>query len=167
MLPTEETPYTSEKMVPERDSNGQRTRQEDTPRRILRTREASQEDALASTRHFFASVNGQSQVVTSELPEEVPTVATEGTTAITSTIPTTSATTTITGTEAGSPRMFLPNGSPSRPTVTATCRPQTWVQRVSEGWTNVPPPNGTDSRKSSLSGPSLLEEEVPENLGHE
>ena len=35
----------------------------------------------------------------------------------------------------------------------------------SEGWTNVPPPDGTDSRESSLSGPSLLEEEVPENLG--
>ena len=28
------------------------------------------------------------------------------------------------------------------------------------------PPDGTDSGKSSLSGPSLLEEEVPENLGH-
>ena len=100
---------------------------------------------MAPTRHFFASVNGQNQVVTSELPEELPTVATEGTTAITSTIPTTSATTTITGTEAGSPRMFLPNGSPSRPTVTATCRPQTWVQHVSEGWTNGPPPDGTGS----------------------
>ena len=109
-------------MVPGRDSNEQ-TRQVDPPRRILRTREASQEDALASTRHFFASVNGQNQVVTSELPEEVPTVATEGTTAITSTIPTTFVTTTITGTKAGSPRMFLPNGSPSRPTTTATCRP--------------------------------------------
>ena len=70
---------------------------------------------MASARHFFASVNGQNQVVTLELPEEVPTVATEGTTAITSTISTTSATATITGTEAGSPRMFLPNGSPSRP----------------------------------------------------
>ena len=95
----------------------------------------------------------------------MPTVATEGTTVITSTIPTTSATNTITGTETRSPRMFLPNGSPSRPTATATCRPQMWVQRVSGGWTNVPPPNGTDSGESSLSGPSLLEEEVPENLG--
>ena len=137
MLPTEETPYTSVKMVPKRDSSEQRTRQVEPPRRIPRTREASQEDALALTRHFFASVNGQNQVVTSELPEEVPTVATEGTTAITSTIPTTSATTTITGTEAESPRIFLPNGSPSRPTATATCRSQTWVQRVSDGWTKI------------------------------
>ena len=122
---------------------------------------------MASARHFFASVNGQNQVVTSELPEEVPPVATDGTTAITSTIPTTSATTTITGTEARSPRMFLPNGLPSRPTVTAICRPQMRVQRVLEDWTNVPPPDGTNSGKSSLSGPSLLEEEVPENVGHE
>ena len=169
LYPTEEAPYTSVKAVPERGSNEQRAGQVDPPRRILRTREASQEDALASMRLFFASVNGQNQVVMLELPEEVPTVATGRTTltstpAITSTIPTTSATTTIAGTEVGSPRMFLPNGSPSRPNVTATCRPQTWVQRVSEGWTNVPPPDGTDSRESSLHEPSLLEE-VPENLG--
>ena len=42
-----------------------------------------------------------------------------------------------------------------------------WVQHVSEGWTNGPSPDATDSRESSLSGPSLLEEDVPENLGHE
>ena len=164
---TEETPYTSVKTVPGRDSNEQRTSQAEPPRRILRTTEASQEDALASGRHFFALTNGQNQVVMSELPEEVPAVTTEGATAITFTIPTTSATTTITGTETGSPRMFLPNGSPSRSTMTATCRQQMWVQHVSEGWTNGPPPDGTGSGQSSLSGPSLLEEGVPENLGHE
>ena len=126
--PVAETPYTAVKAVPRRDSNEQRTSQVDPPRRILRTREASQEDALASARHFFATVIGKNQVVTSELPEQVPTVATEGTTAITSTIPTTSATTTITGTEAGSPRMFLPNGAPSKPTAIATSKLQMWVQ---------------------------------------
>ena len=43
-----------------------------------------------------------------------------------------------------------------------------WVQRVLEGWANVPPLNGTDSGESSLPEPSLLvEEEIPENLGHE
>ena len=87
--------------------------------------------------------------------------------AITSTVPTTSTATMTTGAEAGSPRSFLPNGSPSRPTVPATCRPQMWVQRVSEGWTNVPPLDGTDLGESSLPEPSLLvEEEVLENLGH-
>ena len=120
---TEKTPYTSVKTLPGKDSNEQRTSQTDPPRRILRTREASQEDVLASARHLFASINGQNHVVTLELPWEVPDVTTEGNTAITSTIPTTSATTTVTGTEAGSPRIFLPNGLPSRPTATATCRP--------------------------------------------
>ena len=61
-----------------------------------------------------------------------------------------------TGAKAGSPRSFLPNGSPSRPTATATCRPQMWFQRVSEGWTNVPRPHGTDLAESSLPEPSLL-----------
>ena len=124
----EETPHTSVKTVPERGSNKQRIGQVDPPRRILRTREASQEDTLASARQFFASVSGQNQVVMSELPEEVPTVTTGRTTLIptpvvTSTILPTSATTKIIGAEAGSPRMFLPNVSPSRPTMTTTCRP--------------------------------------------
>ena len=83
---TEETPYTSVKAKPGRNSDEQRTGQVDPPRRILRTREASQEDALASARHFFASVNGQNQVVTSELPEEVPTLTTQRTT-LASTLP--------------------------------------------------------------------------------
>ena len=64
---------------------------------------------MASARHLLATVNGQNQVVILEPPEEVPTAAAEGATAITSTVPTTSATTTITGTEAGSRRTFLPN----------------------------------------------------------
>ena len=115
LVPVEETPYTSVKIVPGRDSHKQRTSQAEPPGRILRMREASQEDALASDRYFFALANGQNHVVTSGLPEEVPAVTTEEATAITCAIPTTSATTTITGTEARSPRMFLPNGSPSRP----------------------------------------------------
>ena len=88
--------------------------------------------------------------------------------AITYTVPTTSTTTTAAEAETGSPRSFLPNGSPSRPIVTATCRPQTWVQRIVEGWTSAPPPDGTESEESDLHEPPLsLEEEVPENLGCE
>ena len=66
-------------------------------------REASQEDALASTRPFFAPGNGQSWVVSLGLPEEVPITTTGGiiseisTPAITSTIHTTSTTTITTG----------------------------------------------------------------------
>ena len=42
-----------------------------------------------------------------------------------------------------------------------------WVQCVSEGQTNDPPPEGIGSAESSLSEPSLLAEGIPENLGHE
>ena len=48
---TEETPYTSVKVVPGRISDGQRAGQVDIPRRVLRMREASQEDVLASDWH--------------------------------------------------------------------------------------------------------------------
>ena len=41
----------------------------ESPRRIERTREASREDAIASTRHFFAIVNEQNRTTT-ELPTE-------------------------------------------------------------------------------------------------
>ena len=45
---TVETPETHLKVATERGST-----QVESPRRIERTREASQEDAIASTRHFF------------------------------------------------------------------------------------------------------------------
>ena len=148
-----------------RDSNEQGFNQVEPPRRILRTREASQEDALASTRHFFATVNEQKQVVTSELPKEVPTVAAKGNTTINPNVPITSTTTTITETETRSPRTYLPNRSPSRTTATATCIPRTWAQCVSEGQINDPLPEGTGSAECSLSEPPLLAEGIPENLG--
>ena len=42
-------------------------------------------------------------------------------------IPVTFATPIVTEAEVRSSRAFLPNGSPSRPTATATCRPRMWV----------------------------------------
>ena len=58
-------------------------------------------------------------------------------------IPVTSATPIVTEAETTevetrSSRTFLPNGFPSRLTATATCRPQMWVQCVSEGQINEP-----------------------------
>ena len=102
-----------------------------------------------------------------ELPAEIPTVAAERDTIINPNVPIASTTTTITETETRGPGTFLPNGSPSRPTATATCRPQMWIQCVLEGQLNDPTPDGTGSTESSLSEPSLLAEGIPENLGHE
>ena len=113
---TEETPKTLLKVAPERNLT-----QVESLRRIQRTREASREDAIASTRQFFASVNEQNRATTTELPIETSTDASGGN-AMNLNIPVTSATPTITETETRSPRTLLPNGSPSRPTTTATCR---------------------------------------------
>ena len=69
--------------------------------------------------------------------------------------------------ETRSPRTFLPNGFPSRPTATATCRPQTWVQHVSEGQIKEPTREGEDSAESNPSEPYVLAEGIPDELGHE
>ena len=115
-----------------------------------------------STRLFFASVNEQNQATMSELPVEISAVTSEGNT-INLNIPVTSATPTATEMETRSPRTFLPNGSPYRPTATATCRPWMWVQHVLEGLINEP----SQEAESSLSEPYLLAEGIPEDLGCE
>ena len=129
---TEETPETLLKVAPERNLS-----QVESQKRIQRTREASREDAIASTRQFFASVSEQNRVTTMELPVETSTDASGGNT-MNLNIPITSATPIVTETETRSPRTFLPNESPSRPTATAPCRPQMWVQHASEGHINEP-----------------------------
>ena len=85
----EGTPYTSVKVISERASNRQGTRQPDIPRRVQRMRKASQEDVLVSARHFFATGNGQNQVVSLGPSEEVPITTITGTTLETSTLATT------------------------------------------------------------------------------
>ena len=121
---------------------------------------------MASTRHFFASVNGQNRNITSEMPVETATDVSGGNN---HNIPVTSATPIVTEVEtseaeARSPRTFLPNGSPSRPIATATCRPQTWVKHVLEGQIHELSQEGAGS---SPSEPYVLAEGIPEELGHE
>ena len=70
-----------------------------------------------------------------ELPAET-SADTSGENAMNLNISITSATPIVTKTETRSPRTFLPNGSPSRSTATATCRLQTQVQHVAEGQIN-------------------------------
>ena len=72
-----------------------------------------------------------------------------------------------TETETRSPRTFLPSGSPSRPTATATCQPRTWVQCILEGQINEPTQEDMHSTQSSAIETSVLAERVPEELGQE
>ena len=59
MTSTEENPNTLLKVAPGRNLSEQGLNQVESTRRIQRTREASREDAIVSTRQFFASVNEQ------------------------------------------------------------------------------------------------------------
>ena len=64
-----------------------------------------------------------------------------------------------------SPRISLPEGSPSHPTVTATCRPRTWMQQITEGQTNEPA-REEDLDESNPSDINVTPEEIPDKLGH-
>ena len=64
-----------------------------------------------------------------------------------------------------SPRISLPEGSPSRPTVTATCRPRTWIQQITEGQINEPRREDANSSESNTSTIEMLPEEIPDELG--
>ena len=68
---------------------------------------------------------------------------------------------------ASSPRISLPEGLPSHPTVTATCRPRTWMQQLTEGQTNEPGREDASSSESNTSIVETLPEDVPDELGHE
>ena len=65
----------------------------------------------------------------------------------------------------GSLRVSLPEGSPSCPTVTATCRPRTWMQQLTEGQINKPQEEDDSSGETSLV--ETLLEEISDELGHE
>ena len=119
------------------------------PRSLQGTKEASRAEALVSTQQFFAAVNQRntnvpagSQVTSVEVHEEDNIEVLD---VLTTTVATTTASTTtppitldveLIGTS--SPRISLPEGSPSCPTVTATCRPRTWMQQLTEGQTSEP-----------------------------
>ena len=147
------------------------------PKSLQGTKEASRAEVLASTQQFFAAIDQRNTNVPTENQmtsvkicdrgeikvSEVPT-----TTVVTTTTPTTppiSTDTTLIGTS--SPRVSLPEGSPSCPTVIATCRPRTWMQQLTEGQTTEPQREGTSSSEHDLSPVETLPEEIPDELGCE
>ena len=69
--------------------------------------------------------------------------------------------------DTSSPRVILPDGSPSQPAATATCIPRTWLQQITEGQTNDPMRETASLSESNLSGIEALPEEIPDELGHE
>ena len=157
-----ETPDTCLKLMPESSTR-------ETPRRIQRTREASREDEVVSTQQFFAAVHERSRGTTTEGPIANSSDRNKNDVPITSNVPATPDVPEAEAaeTEIRSPRSFLPNDSPPRPTATATCRPRTWVQHISEGQINEPTPGDAQLSESDQTEISAHIEEIPEELGHE
>ena len=138
------------------------------------TKEASRAEVLVSTQQFFAAVDRKNvnvpagnQLTSTEVHEsdviEVPNVPT--TTVVTTTTSTTTPPTTVELRSTSSPRIRLPKGSPSCPTVTATCRPRTWMQQLTEGQTNEPRREDVNSSESNTSVVESLLEDLPDELG--
>ena len=166
-----EIPNTRVKTIP-KDPNPE------VPKSLQGTKEASRAEALASTQQFFAaigrrndSIPAENQVTSIEVHErdiievlDVPTTTSATTTASTTTPPIT-LDTELRGTS--SPRISLPKGSPSHPTVTATCRPRTWMRQLTEGQTNEPRREDVSSSESNTSIVETLPGDIPDELGHE
>ena len=139
----------------------ERTSQEELPRRNEISRETSRADALATTRLFFNTVAERRNIT------EVPTMSTVSISQTdTPPAPSVPAETEPAEPNATSSRMYLPSGSPPRPTATATCRPQTWVHRVSEGQIEEHSREDEDSVVSEPLEPLVLEG-LPDELGPE
>ena len=144
---------------------------------IQGTKEASRAEALVSTQQFFAAVDRRNvnistgnQLASTEVRErdfiEVPDVLTT-TVATTTTSTTPPITIDVVPWGTSSPRISLPEGSPSHPTVTATCRPRTWIQQLTEGQTNEPRREDVSSNESNTSIVETLPDDIPDELGCE
>ena len=166
-----EFPNTSVKTTPKEPISG-------VPKSLQGTKEASRAEVLASTRQFFAAIDQRNmnvpagnQVTPVEVRErdniEVPDILTTTvvTTTTSMTTPPITVDTEIRGTS--SPRIRLPEGSLSRPTVTATCRPRTWMQQLTEGQITEPRREEDSSSESITSMVETLPEDIPDELGHE
>ena len=143
----------------------------EVPRVIQRTKEASREETIALTQQFFAAVDRRNVNVPIQSSTGVPAEVHERDVTEVLDVPTSATATTpvvlgvkLRGTS--SPRISLPKGSPSHPTVTATCRPRTWMQQIMEGQINEPTREG-DSDESNSSDGNITFEEIPDELGHE
>ena len=97
----------------------------EAPKVIQRTKEVSREEAIASTRQYFAVVDRRNTNVSTRGPTEISAEVHEGDVTEVSNVSTSTAATTpiildVEPRGPSSPRISLPEGSPSCPAITAT-----------------------------------------------
>ena len=126
---------------------------------------------LASTRQFFANIPAEDQSTPTEVHSRdnivVPEVSTTTVVTTTTPIPTSSNQVDIDLRGTNSPWTSLPERSTARPTVTATCRPRTWMQQLAEGKTTEPRREEDSSNEGLETMEEAIPGEIPEELGHE
>ena len=147
------------------------------PKTTQGTKETSRAEVLASTQQFFAAIDQRDLNVPSN--NQLATVSDqnrdvmEGREVPTTTVPITSVTitspsiTNVAVTDTSGPRVCLPESLPPHPTITATCRPRTWMQQLTEGQTTEPQREGTSSSEHEVSMVETLPEDIPDELGQE
>ena len=150
-----------------------KTRPEETksPTTLHGTKETSQAEVLASTKQFFANIPTEDQRTQSEVYVRdnnnvlrVPTMTIAPTSTSAPTSPT-MVETNLRGTE--SPRISLPERTMSCPTATATCRPRTWMQQLTEGQTTEPRRERDSSNESFETVEETIPGDIPDVLGCE
>ena len=145
---------------------------------IQGTKEASRAEVLASTRQFFAAIDQRNmntpagdQMTPVEVRErDNPEVLEILTTTVVTTTTSTPTPPNIVDTElrgTSSPQISLPERSLPHPTVTATCRPRTWMQQLTEGQTNEPRREEDNSNESITTMEETIPGDIPDELGHE
>ena len=160
-----EIPDTCVKTVPE-------STVKEAPRIIQRIKEASREEAITSTQQFFATVDQRNTGISTRGPIVVPAEVHERDVIETPNAPASTAVTTpdvldVEPRGTSNPRISLPKGSPSQPTVTATCRPRTWMQQITEGQINEPRREDASSSESNTFEIETLPKEIHDELGCE
>ena len=124
------------------------------------TRETSREDALAATRCFFSTATDRRSAT--DIPVTTTTCVSQTDTPHVTSVPAESE---HPEPETSTVRTFLPTGSPPRPTATATLRPRTLTQRLSEG--QAEDQSRPDESEDNETLEPLVIEGLPDELGPE
>ena len=135
--------------------------QGELPGRTELTRETSREDALVTTRSFFHTEPERRSAT------EVPATTTRSVSQVSQTdTPLVMSVPGVIEQPEPLPVRTIPySGTPPRPTATATLRPRTWVQRISEGQIEEQP-RDEESEESDTLEPFVMEG-LPDELGPE
>ena len=148
-------------------------KESERPTTLHGMKEASQAEVLASTRQFFAAMDQRNTHISAgeqRTPTEVyvrdniEVMEVPTTTIVTTTISTPTSPNIV---DTDSPQISLPERTMPHPAVTATCRPRTWMQQLTEGQTAEPRRERGSSNESLETMEETVPGEIPDELGHE